>query len=164
MAIKLITKGNLEKALATDWFRSVGTLQSDEKKRALTSWKEASQSARSPQWIELLQESANQYRERLLERDRMRYNQWNEIVDVVKSEAMPLVQRKIDAYLQASRIPDDIVQVIQWDFLHFCMECEYNDVFPVGFYASQMFWYTQGNFPCGWEGGEFPKRGRLLVY
>jgi hypothetical protein len=164
MSIKPITRGNLQTVLDSDWFRSVGTLQSDEKKRALTSWEEASKSALSEQWLGLLQEAANQYTTRLFERDRERYNRWNKIVEIVKSEAMPLVQKKIDAYLEAARIPVSIVPVIQWDVLHFCMECEYDDVFPVGFYAAQMFWYTQGNFPCGWEGGEFPKNGLRLVF
>jgi len=53
--------------------------------------------------------------------------------------------------------------MVQWEILGVCMEAEYADVYPPGFYASQAYWYVKGHFPCGWEGGEFPK-GKLIIY
>jgi hypothetical protein len=52
--------------------------------------------------------------------------------------------------------------MVQWDILHVCMEAEYADVYPPGFYASQAYWYVKGHYPCGWQ-GEFPK-GKLIIY
>ena len=54
------------------------------------------------------------------------------------------------------------LSAVQWDILHVCMEAEYADVYPPGFYASQAYWYVKGHFPCGWQ-GEFPN-GKLIVY
>jgi hypothetical protein len=59
-------------------------------------------------------------------------------------------------------VPGAFVDTVDWDILHVCMEAEYADVYPPGFFASQAFWYVQGHFPCGWE-GEFPA-GRLVLY
>jgi hypothetical protein len=77
----------------------------------------------------------------------------------IKNQAMPLFINKINSYVDASRMPNEVISTVRWDMLHFCMECEYSDVFPPGFYASLMYWYVNGYFPCGWEGGEFPKKG-----
>jgi hypothetical protein len=75
---------------------------------------------------------------------------------------VPLVLRKTKAVVEANHLPRGFVDTVQWDILRLCMEAEYADVFPPGFYASQAYWYMQGHFPCGWE-GEFPQ-GRLTVF
>lgn len=60
-------------------------------------------------------------------------------------------------------LPKIFLDMVDWDILHLCMEAEYAEVYPPGFYASQAYWYMQGHFPCGWQ-GPFPKGGKLVIY
>jgi hypothetical protein len=59
-------------------------------------------------------------------------------------------------------LPKVFLDTVDWDILNLCMEAEYADVYPPGFYASQAYWYLKGHFPCGWQGA-FPK-GKLVIY
>jgi len=58
-------------------------------------------------------------------------------------------------------LPKAFEDTVQWDIIHLCMEAEYADVYPPGFYASQGYWYAKGHFPCGWQ-GEFPLGTRII--
>jgi hypothetical protein len=73
------------------------------------------------------------------------------------------VRRKIQAAVQERTLPPVFGRTVQWDLLHLCMEAEYADVYPPGFFASHAYWYIKGHFPCGWRGGEFPN-GTLIIY
>jgi hypothetical protein len=143
------------------WFSNVGRRDSD-RVAFLATWQEAVASCASEPWEELTQEAANQYTSRLAERDTERFNKWNEIVKEVKKLTVPLVLLKTEEVVQANKLPRVFVDTVQWDILHMCMEAEYADVFPPGFYASQAHWYLRGHFPCGWQ-GDFPQ-GRLIVF
>jgi hypothetical protein len=129
---------------------------------ALSSWSEAIQRCASIEWENFCLEAANQYRERLIERSAERFRQWNDIVIALKKKTIPFVKRKIEAIVRANGLPPVFESTVQWDILHLCMEAEYADVYPPGFYASQGYWYVRGRFPCGWE-GDFPN-GRLVIY
>ncbi len=152
------TLHELEKA---DWFSHVG-----EKDAAaatvLSSWGEAGEHCASLEWQNLCLEALNQYRERLLERSKEKFQKWNEIVAQVKLTTIPFVRRKIQPIVSAHNLPRDFEGMVQWDVLGVCMESEYAEVYPPGFYASQAYWYVRGHFPCGWE-GNFPQ-GRLIIY
>jgi hypothetical protein len=65
-----------------------------------------------------------------------------------------------EAYEEAR--PRTFEDAVQWDILNVCMEAEYADIYPPGFYASQAYWYVKGHFPCGWQ-GNFPE-GKLIMY
>lgn len=144
-----------------DWFTNVGKRDS-ENVVFVASWNEAIKSCQDETWENLCQEAANQYRSRLAERNKERFRAWNEHVRELKKATMPLVLRKTKAVVERHALPKAFVDAVQWDILHVCLEAEYADVFPPGFYASQAYWYAKGHFPCGWK-GQFPD-GKLLVY
>lgn len=155
------TIATLEQLEKAQWFSHVG-VKDTESSIVLSSWKEAIEHCSSVEWENLCLEAVNQYRERLLERSKERYNKWNKIVDELKPTTELLVNRKIERVLSEHQLPLVFEQTVQWDILHVCMEAEYADVYPPGYYASQAYWYVKGHFPCGWE-GEFPQ-GKLIIY
>jgi hypothetical protein len=132
------------------------------KKKATSSWPEAVESCSSPEWEDLCLEAANQYRERLIERSLARYAKWNDVVLAIKPLTQALVREKTKDVIARNNLPEVFLQTVDCDILHLCMEAEYADVFPPGFYASQAYWYVKGHFPCGWRGA-FPQ-GRLVIY
>ncbi|MBS0261988.1 MAG: hypothetical protein JSS02_08520 [Planctomycetes bacterium] len=155
------TLATIEQLEKVEWFTKVG-VKDAQKAIVLSSWDEAIEHCSSIEWENLCLEACNQYRERLLERSKERLSQWNEIVDMVKATTIPLVQRKIETVVQQNNLPKVFENMVQWDMLGVCMESEFADVYPPGFYASQAYWYVKGHFPCGWQ-GEFPN-GTLIVY
>ena len=72
----LTTLDELEKA---NWFSCVGTRDTSAAV-VLSSWPEAIQYCSSLEWENLLLEVSNQYRERLVERSKDRFQQWNDTV------------------------------------------------------------------------------------
>jgi hypothetical protein len=159
------TTATLEKLEQAEWFANVGTyagIEDRSKIVLLSSWQEAIQHCSSVEWENLGLEAANQYRERLLERSKDRYNIWNEIVEQLKPTTIPFVKRKIEAVVRVHNLPQVFEDTVQWDILHVCMEAEYADVYHPGYYASQAYWYVKGHFPCGWD-GDFPQ-GKLIIY
>jgi hypothetical protein len=155
------TVATLSELSAATWFSAIGLHDSDGVV-VLSSWDEAIQHCGSAEWEHLLQEAANQYRERLVEAAADALSSWNARVAKVKALTTPIVDVKTAGVAAANRLPRVFVDTVQWDILHVCMEAEYADVFPPGFYASQAFWYVRGHFPCGWRGA-FPQ-GQLIVY
>lgn len=155
------TKATLKQLEQAAWFSKVGVPDTD-KAIVLPSWDEAIKHCGSPEWEDLCLEAQNQYCERLFERSRERFNRWNEIAIKVKATTVPLVQRKIAPVVRKHGLPEVFEATVQWDILGICMEAEYADVYPPGFYAALSYFYAHGHFPCGWQ-GEFPK-GRPVVY
>jgi hypothetical protein len=152
------TLAQLDKA---NWFVSVGVKDTDAA-IVLSSWREAIEHCSSLEWENLCLEAANQYRERLLERSKNRFKKWNKIVEAIKGASIDLVERKIRAVCTEHALPKVFVDTVEWDICHVCLEAEYADVYPPGFYASQAYWYVKGHFPCGWQ-GHFPE-GKLIVF
>jgi len=126
------------------------------------SWADALRLSQESKWKALHQEAVNQYAERVLERNVDRYRQWNEIVRALKHHTIPLVLNKVKQVAELNDLSKSFVTSVQWDILHVCIESEYADVFPPGFYANQAYWYMRGHYPCGWD-GEFPG-GRPVIY
>ena len=155
------TISNLIELENTKWFVNVGKPDS-EHVIFLTSWNNAINSCTGTEWESLCQEAVNQYRTRLLERDKQRFRDWNVLVREIKKSTVPLVLSKTKNVVDTNQLPKRFIDTVQWDILHLCMEAEYADVFPPGFFASQAFWYMKGHFPCGWK-GEFPD-GQLVVF
>lgn len=144
-----------------EWFAKVG-VKDAQKAIVLSSWEEAIEHCSSMEWENLCLEAQNQYCERLCERSKERFNQWNAMVETVKATTVPLVQRKTEAVVRRNNLPQVFENMVHWDILGVCMESEFSDVHPPGFFASNAYWYINGHFPCGWE-GEFPK-GMLVIY
>lgn len=144
-----------------EWFSHVG-INDTKVAIVLSSWDDAIEHCSSTDWEAVCLEAANQYRERLAERSRERFNRWNSVVGDIKPTVVELVERKVAPVMREHHLPDVFRHTVEWDIVHLCMEAEYADVFPPGFYADQGHWYERGHFPCGWK-GVFP-RGTLVVY
>ena len=128
----------------------------------LPSWREAIACSSSLEWRNLRLDMANEYRSQLRERSTERFNKWNDTVDNVKKSLVPLVRIKIEPVVREDRLPKEFEGAVQWDILHVCMETEYSDVVPPGFYAGLASWYIRGHFPCGWQ-GVYPQ-GMQIIY
>ncbi|WP_131989873.1 hypothetical protein [Chthoniobacter flavus] len=155
----IATLQDLEKAV---WFSYVG-VKDTTAAIVVSSWPDAISYCSSVEWGDLCVEASNQFRERLLERSKERFEKWNEITLELKKATVPFVQRKIEAVVREHNLPKIFEDMVQWDILGVCMEAEYADVYPPGFYASHAYWYVKGHFPCGWQGGPFPN-GTLAIY
>lgn len=156
------TEATLEKLRHVEWFCNVG-VQDIETAEVLNSWEEAVAYCSSLEWQNLCQEAVNQYRARLLERSLNDYRKWNDAVVAVKPAVMALVSEKSSRVVAENHLPKVFLDTVNWDILHLCMEGEFADTYPPGFYASQSYWYAGGHFPCGWR-GTFPDNGHRIVY
>lgn len=152
----------MEELRQVEWFRNVG-VQDKETAEVLNSWEEAIKHCGSLEWENLCLEAVNQYRARLLERSLDEYRRWNDIAVAVKPVVEALVREKTRRVVAENNLPKVFVDTVNWDILHLCIEGEFADVYPPGFYASQAYWYMSGHFPCGWR-GTFPKEGNRIVY
>ena len=103
----------------------------------------------------------DRYCEKLAERSPQRFQEWNSIASDIKPAAVELVRLKTRAVTEENDLPKVFLDTVEWDIVHLCMEAEFADVYPPGFYAAQAYWYTKGHFPCGWE-GEFPEGTRII--
>jgi hypothetical protein len=107
-------------------------------------------------------EVLNQYREFIALHSKERLQLWNGAVGEVKRITRPFVGRKIAAVVRENNLPEIFGIQVNHDILGACMEAEYADVCPPGFFTNIGGWYLRGHFPCGWW-GMFPQ-GRLVVY
>jgi hypothetical protein len=151
----------LEELQKAHWFSRVG-MRDTLDAIVLVSWHDALLFRALPEWEDLRLEMANQYRERLDERSRERFAKWNEIVGSLNKTLVPFVRGKIEPVVREHSLPNAFASTVEWDILHACMETEYADVYPPGFYANLASWYVKGHFPCGWQ-GVFPQ-GMLIIY
>jgi hypothetical protein len=148
----------LEKA---SWFSRVG-IQEGSSAAVVTSWPEAIAQCGSIEWEDLQGEALNQYCECIARHSQERFRLWNDTVDEVKKITQPLVGRKIAAVVHEHNLPEIFNVQVNYDITGLCMEAEYADVCPPGFFTSIAQWYVDGHFPCGWWGA-FPQ-GKLVVY
>jgi hypothetical protein len=154
----IATLDRLEKA---SWFSRVG-INEGPSAAVVTSWPEAIAHCDTSEWEDLRLEALNQYRECIAHRSKERLELWNDAVREVKKITRPLVARKIATVVREHALPEIFTIRVNHDILGFCMEAEYADVCPPGFFTSIGYWYVNGHFPCGWWGA-FP-RGQLVIY
>lgn len=144
------------------WFANVGVKDTDNA-RVLTSWSDAVTSCSTPQWIGLCHDAVDAYCDRLQDRSPKDFARWNDVVLAVRPAVLDLVTEKTAGLVEKHNLPKEFRNAVGWDMLHLAMECEFADIYPPGFFASQAYWYQAGHFPCGWE-GPFPDGGRLVIY
>jgi hypothetical protein len=161
MGPQLRTFETLAELRDVEWFSHVGVHDTDAAD-VLSSWQEAVESSESLEWENLCLEAVNQYHARIREQYPEQLAQWNARVEIVRPLSRSLVQIKTQKVVQENNLPRAFISTVDWDILHVCMEAEYADVQPPGFYASQAYWYVKGHFPCGWR-GDFPA-GRLVIF
>jgi hypothetical protein len=155
------TVATLNKLENAAWFSRVG-IKDTNVAIVLSSWHEAIEHCSSLEWENLCLEARNQYCERLVQRSPKLWDKWNDIVVEMKRFTEPLIERKIETVVRENNLPRVFRATVRWDILGVCMESEYADVVPPGYYASQAYWYVKGHFPCGWQ-GNFPD-GMLIIY
>jgi len=156
------TRATLASLGEVEWFRNVG-VRDTQAADVPGSWGEAVDSCSSAEWEDLCLEAANQYRERLQAKSPAEFARWNDVVDEVKPAVQALVRDKTRRVVADNDLPRVFIDTVDWDILHLCMEAEFAETYPPGFYASQACWYLKGHFPCGWR-GPFPNGGRLVIY
>jgi hypothetical protein len=144
------------------WFSHVG-VQDAEGAIVLTSWQQAIACCGSAETKNLWLEAANQYHMRILERSKERYRQWNDVANEMRPIVNAFVNRKIATVVRENLLDKVFENHVRWEMMHLCIESEFADVYPPGFFASHAYWYIRGHFPCGWR-GQFPNSGRLVVY
>ncbi len=143
-----------------DWFSNVGAPW-DGEARVLGSWPEAIASCLDRSWQELILEASNQYASRVQQSDMGRFSEWNDMMLSLKPVAQSLVAEKTKSLLNIQDIPEKVIRTMEWDMMHLLLEAENADIVKPGFFAAQSFWYTNGRFPCGYE-GRFPDGLRVI--
>jgi hypothetical protein len=143
------------------WFSRVG-VKTGPAVASVSSWREAIGYCAAPEWEDLELEMANQYREYIHEHATDRLQPWNEAVGAVKKITEPLVERRVKAVPLDDKLSRELRVQLNHDIVLFCMEAEYADICPPGFFTRLGAWYLDGHFPCGWW-GIFP-HGKLIVY
>lgn len=151
----------LEQLEKASWFSRVGVNEGPEA-AAVGSWPEAIEQCTSYKWEDLQLEALNQYRVYIAERWLDRLNLWNDLIDEVKSKTSSLVDRKIAEVLLQNHLPKRFGDQVRHDIMLCCMETEYADICPLGFFTHIGSWYMLGHFPCGWLGA-FPN-GKFVIY
>jgi hypothetical protein len=104
----------------------------------------------------------NQLSEKLLQKDKAVFKQWNEVVAEMKESTIPLVKSKIMSVMKENSLPDIFEHCVQWDILHLSLEAEFSGIVPISFFAGLSYWYKGGHFPCGWL--DLPTGGGLVIY
>jgi hypothetical protein len=155
------TSATLDRLEKTSWFSRVG-IDEGFSTAVVTSWPQAIEHCDTSAWEDLQGEALNQYLECIAHRSKERLQLWNDTVREVKKIARPLVDRKIAAVVREHALPEIFKIQVSWDITGFCMEAEYADLCPLGFFTNIGHWYLNGHFPCGWS-GVFPQ-GKLVVY
>jgi hypothetical protein len=145
-----------------DWFTCVG-LRDLQPATVLNSWKEAIAFATDRRdWESFRLERRNELTVFLHNHAMDRYRKWNDITVNLKRSIEPMVSRKIANVSAAHNLPKAFEDCVRWDTLGACMEAEYCDLRPLGFYTDLASVYLSGHFPCGWD-GLYPS-GHFLVY
>ncbi len=159
------------------WFTQVGAADGGAA-RVVGSWEEALKLCFSPSydWDNLCTAANNQYSMHLFAKARERFNKWNSVVDELEPAVRDLVRRKLKGVanevnqrlamlLEAKQVDKKVEAAEEFervgvygDVLLACMETEYADVHPPGFFANLVYWYVKGHFPCGWDG---PQRRQM---
>ncbi|HLH96326.1 MAG TPA: hypothetical protein VKW08_14525 [Xanthobacteraceae bacterium] len=155
------TIARIEKLEKASWFSRIG-VAAGASVAAVSSWPEAITCCDTKEWTDLRQEMLNQYGVYIHQHHRERLQDWNERIQAIKKLTEPLVERKTAPVIRENALPDIFRTRVRFDVAIFCMEAEYDDICPPGFFTRLGSWYLDGHFPCGWW-GLFPE-GKLIVY
>jgi hypothetical protein len=154
----------IESVRAAVWFGHVGEplpAPSDAHVLQVATWAEAANACSSVEWENVALEHQNRLTMALHANHRERYRAWNNSAVAVRNAIDPIIEEKTRAVVAEHDLPKQFTGSIQWDLLSACMESEYSDLIPPGFFAMIVEWYRQGRFPCGW--GSRDENGRLRL-
>ncbi len=132
----------------TPWFTHLGVKDATTA-LVLSSWKESLEHCSEVDWENLCLTALNQYGVHVRAKAEDRFNKWNDVSRDVKPRIGLVIKAKTDELVIKHQLPKVFVDSVHWDILGACMELEYADVHPPGFFANQLYWYLRGHFPCG---------------
>jgi hypothetical protein len=149
----------IDRLFSVPWFTRVGE-PIGENIRAVNSWSAAIEYVKDPDQVFL--EVSGDYTVNLHKTAPKDYQRWNKIADLLVGQLEPRIEERIDRLPLDRTLLKPVRDRARWSLLHACIESEYLDVVPAGFYLPLSDWYMKGRFPCGWE-GRYPA-GMLAVY
>jgi len=152
----------IEKIFASKWFSSIGRpVRTEINVYVVKSWSEAFEYAKDPDQVFLY--VRGDYTVSLQKRAPKRDRQWNDLVILIKKIIEPAIESKLK---ELDSISEDHKIVLRdaarWTILNACLEVEFSDVMPIGFFLPFAHWYSEGRFPCGWK-GDYPD-GMAAIY
>lgn len=157
--LKIQTRNFIDALFSEPWFGHIGEPLNDNV-YVVRSWDEAVEHAEDPE--EIFLDVRNDYNLALRRVAPKRAERWNEVVDLVRQK----IEMEIDARVGQIDIGEGprkkLRDRIRWSILHACIEVEYADVLPTGFYRALSEWFRKGRVPCGWH-GKYPD-GSLVIY
>lgn len=162
-----ITPAIFESLDAIQWLNACGkesSLSSEKHLRQVQSWQEADNSYNEI-WETIKERQQHSIAMTLATQYRDQFNQWNELIDVVRQEVSQRVAPAIAEVIEAIGLNPFYSSVICQDIQFYVMEimyAQYGCVISI-FFRNLFTIYSMGHFPCGWGGGSFPN-GFLLYY
>jgi hypothetical protein len=143
-----LTIAALDKLDEVLWFESVGRSEFENVVQ-LHNWSDAADCACSRLSRDFRNERGNLLSESVAAKSTVRFQQWNEIVRIVKPFVTALLHDKADKIISPNGLFGDVLHALNWDILHLCIECEYADLVDPGYFHATAFYYSRGHFPCG---------------
>lgn len=151
----------LSQLTAASWFAQVGQPPS-ENWQAVKSWDAATAECSNDAYESFGLAMANHIRHVVRRASVARYQQWNAITGAVRPQIVDIATLAVSCVPASLEVINVIRHQVSWDLIHACIESEYSDIFPPGFYLDTAKIYASGRFPCGWK-GEYPQ-GQRVVY
>jgi len=151
---------------AIDWFAKCGepaefdlTMNVERVK----TWPQAMKECGAQSWEDVQLEAQNQLTLTLHNRDRERYQDWNDITRRFKNDVItPLTKKVWQPFQKAHGLDINLVHSVQWDILAAMMENAHISSNHGSFFFLELLTvYETGHFPCEWR-GKWPQ-GELLV-
>jgi len=169
--VKACLREKLEALFAYPYFQAVGRPLPHVVTR-VSDWSTVLAKSNMLKWENCRLMARNALYGALQERARIRSDDWNSLVE----ELRPRILRFVDGFTPGTKVSADVLDkvrpMVSWDLMLICFEFEYRDIVAPIFYIPILEpWYASGNFPCGWDGEEFPDRwdgvirdGQLMVF
>lgn len=127
------------------------------------SMKQVEKSINSVKWENICLEERNKVTGFLAVNFPDEYNKyWNMLVEEIKQNVIPIIEKKLDILLEENRITVLIKQSILFDIVNIIMVRSYEKYIQSDFYDRMLAIYENGHLPCGWE-GKYPI-GEIKIY
>ena len=159
--MKPVTAKHLKRLEGATWFANVGKPLKDHV--LLATWDQAIEHADGDHWMEEIHGMANHFGAII---DREHYDRrrdfWNLLIGEMSIASKPLIEAKLAEYQRYFKNKENAEHSLLNIVRLSCMECEYSDVVPLGYFYMLAELVIAGRFPCGYN-GEYP-HGQLFVY
>jgi len=131
--------------------------------RVLQSWREVFESERFDHFGNVLLDAQGALTTYLSNFHRDRDRLWNQLVREVRPEVAAIINPACEALAATRAVKvDKLAAIARSACISVCMEYEYADLRPVGFFQRLGQLYLLGRCPCGFQ-GEYPT-GILEIY